>query len=162
MLGCIPLASGKLAQSRPNDVLDTTDDQGMGDLSCMGNQILCTPHLDRFHSQSTRFTDFQVSPTCKSTRAAIMSGRFPFEVGISHTILQRERMALPIITLPQALQHPKVMADLQRKYDLWWESLGPLLINDGLGKIPPEDHHLIRLEKKQLAEGTIPFLQMKN
>ena len=52
-----------------------TDDQGMGDLSCMGNEVVKTPHIDRFYQQSTRFTDFQVSPTCAPTRAAIMSGR---------------------------------------------------------------------------------------
>ena len=118
ILGCIPSASGKLAQSRPNVVLVMTDDQGMGDLSCMGNQILRTPYLDRFHSQSTRFTDFQVSPTCAPTRAAIMSGRFPFEVGISHTILQRERMALNITTLPQTLEQAGYKTGLFGKWHL--------------------------------------------
>jgi arylsulfatase len=34
----------------------------------------------------------------------MMSGRRPFEVGVTHTILQRERMALDVITFPQALQ----------------------------------------------------------
>lgn len=90
--------------SRPNIILVMTDDQGMGDLSCMGNTVLKTPHLDRFYEQSTRFTDFQVSPTCAPTRAALMSGRPPFKVGVTHTILQRERMALDIVTLPQALK----------------------------------------------------------
>jgi len=60
-----------LVGSRPNIVLVMTDDQGMGDLSCMGNPILKTPNLDRFYEQSTRFTDFQVSPTCAPTRAAL-------------------------------------------------------------------------------------------
>lgn len=93
-----------LAGSKPNIVFVITDDQGMGDLSCMGNEVVRTPHLDRFYEDSTRFTDFQVSPTCAPTRAAIMSGRPPFKVGVTHTILQRERMALDIFTLPQALQ----------------------------------------------------------
>ncbi|MCM2369801.1 arylsulfatase [Aporhodopirellula aestuarii] len=99
----IPAAEG-MDGSRPNIVLVMTDDQGMGDLSCMGNEVVRTPKIDRFYAQSTRFTDFQVSPTCAPTRAAIMSGRAPFKNGVTHTIMQRERMALSTFTLPQALQ----------------------------------------------------------
>ena len=93
-----------LEGSRPNIILVMTDDQGMGDLSCMGNQIVKTPNIDRFHEKATRFTDFQVSPTCAPTRSAIMSGRAPFKNGVTHTIYQRERMALDTFTLPQALK----------------------------------------------------------
>ena len=93
-----------LTRSRPNIILVLTDDQGMGDLSCMGNQVVRTPHIDRFYEGAARFTDFQVSPTCAPTRAALMSGRAPFKNGVTHTILQRERMALDTFTLPQALQ----------------------------------------------------------
>lgn len=93
-----------LKNSRPNIILVLTDDQGMGDLSCMGNTVLRTPNMDKLYSQSTRFTDYHVSPTCAPTRSAIMSGARPFEVGVTHTIFQRERMALEVFTLPQALQ----------------------------------------------------------
>ena len=96
--------NGSLKNSRPNIILVMTDDQGMGDLSCMGNQILKTPQIDKFYKNSTRFTDFHVSPTCAPTRSAMMSGRRPFEVGVTHTIFQRERMALDVFTFPQALQ----------------------------------------------------------
>ncbi|MEN8662949.1 MAG: arylsulfatase [Lentimonas sp.] len=97
------LAAKDLANSRPNIILVITDDQGMGDLSCMGNEIVKTPHIDRFYEQSTRFTDFQVNPTCAPTRAAIMSGRSAMKNGVTHTIFQRERMALDVFTIPQAL-----------------------------------------------------------
>lgn len=93
-----------LKGSRPNIILVMTDDQGMGDLSCMGNPILRTPNIDDFYEKSTRFTDFQVSPTCAPTRSALMSGRVPFKNGVTHTIYQRERMALDTYTFPQALQ----------------------------------------------------------
>ena len=92
-----------LKGSRPNIIFVLTDDQGMGDLSCMGNPILKTPHIDRFYERATRFTDFQVSPTCAPMRSAMMSGRAPFKNGVTHTIFQRERMALDVFTLPQAL-----------------------------------------------------------
>ncbi|MDF7826511.1 arylsulfatase [Pontiellaceae bacterium B12227] len=103
-IGAVLAEAKPLAGSRPNIILVMTDDQGMGDLSCMGNQVVRTPKIDRFHDQAVRFRDFQVSPTCAPTRAAIMSGRAPFKNGVTHTIFQRERMALDTFTLPQALQ----------------------------------------------------------
>ena len=93
-----------LKASKPNIVLVMTDDQGMGDLSCMGNKVVRTPNIDQFYEKSLRLADFQVSPTCAPTRAAMMSGVAPFKAGVTHTILQRERMAPRIFTLPQALQ----------------------------------------------------------
>lgn len=92
-----------LAGSRPNIILVMTDDQGKGDLSCLGNTIVRTPHIDRLYTQSTRFTDFHVSPTCSPTRSSIMTGRHEFQNGVTHTILERERMTLDARTLPQTL-----------------------------------------------------------
>lgn len=97
-------AASRLSGTRPNIILIITDDQGKGDLSCLGNTVLKTPHLDRLHSLSTRFTDFHVSPTCAPTRSAIMSGRHEFKNGVTHTILERERMALSTTTIAQMLQ----------------------------------------------------------
>ena len=92
------------APKKPNIIFIMTDDQGYGDLSCHGHPYLKTPNLDKLHSQSTRFTDYHVSPTCAPTRAAIMSGRLPFAVGISHTIVERERMALNVPTIADVLK----------------------------------------------------------
>ena len=57
-------SSAGLAGKKPNVVFVLTDDQGMGDLSCMGNPFLKTPHIDSFYAKSSRFSDFHVSPTC--------------------------------------------------------------------------------------------------
>ncbi len=96
-------AKATLKGSRPNIILIMTDDQGMGDLSCMGNKVLRTPNLDRLYKSSTRFTDFHVSPTCAPTRSAIFSGRHEFRNGVTHTIKERERMALTTTTFPELL-----------------------------------------------------------
>src|SRR5215468_4666422 len=94
-----------IAQSRkPNIILILTDDQGYGDLGRHGNPILKTPNLDRLHDESVRFTDFHVSPTCAPTRSALLSGRHEFKNGVTHTILERERMSVKTTTLAQALK----------------------------------------------------------
>jgi hypothetical protein len=68
--------------ARPNFILLMTDDQGYGDLSCHGNPILPTPHLDRLHRESVRLTNFHVDPACAPTRAALMTGRYSHRVGV--------------------------------------------------------------------------------
>jgi arylsulfatase A-like enzyme len=95
--------SGIKRGTTPNIVLILTDDQGYGELACHGNPDLKTPHLDRLHRESVRFTAFHVSPTCSPTRAALMTGRHEFRSGVTHTIQQRERLALDATTLPQIL-----------------------------------------------------------
>jgi arylsulfatase len=117
LIGNTVFADG-LSGSRPNIILVMTDDQGMGDLSGTGNSILQTPQLDQFAEKSTRLTDFHVSPTCAPTRAAMMSGRRPFEVGVTHTILQRERLAPEVVTFPQALKQAGYQTGLFGKWHL--------------------------------------------
>jgi arylsulfatase len=87
-----------------NIILVMTDDQGYGDLGCHGHPFLKTPNLDKLYTQSTRFTDFQVSPTCAPTRAALMSGRAPFKNGVTHTVFERERMTLKATTIAEVLK----------------------------------------------------------
>lgn len=101
---CVAGTTAAELPSRPNIVFILTDDQGYGDLSCHGNPVLQTPHIDRLHAESVRFTDFHVSPTCAPTRSALMSGRHEFKNGVTHTILERERMSLKTTTLPQLLK----------------------------------------------------------
>jgi arylsulfatase A-like enzyme len=112
------LQAASLEGTRPNIILVMTDDQGMGDLSCMGNPILRTPNIDRFYEISTRFTDFHVSPTCAPTRSAIMSGRHEFRNGVTHTIKERERMALSTTTFPQLLQQAGYATGIFGKWHL--------------------------------------------
>ena len=104
--------------SRPNIILILTDDQGYGDLSIHGSPDVSTPNIDKLSMQSTRLTDFQVSPTCSPTRSAIMTGRHPFKNGITHTILERERMALGITTLPEVLKRAGYTSGIFGKWHL--------------------------------------------
>src|SRR5687767_5066265 len=104
LLAPTPASAGELAGKKPNVVFIITDDQGYGDLSCHGNPLLKTPHIDKLHSRSVRFTDFHVSPTCAPTRSALMTGRHEFRNGVTHTINERERLAPGATTLAQVLK----------------------------------------------------------
>ena len=57
----VAISGAFAADDPPNVILVMTDDQGYGDLSCHGNPVLKTPHLDEMHAESVRFTDFHVS-----------------------------------------------------------------------------------------------------
>jgi arylsulfatase len=104
-LSCLATsAAAPLAGARPNIVLIITDDQGYGQIARHGHPWLKTPHLDALHDSSIRFTRFLVSPTCSPTRSAIMTGRHDMRNGVTHTILERERMTLDAVTLPQVLK----------------------------------------------------------
>lgn len=93
------------AARRPNIVFILTDDQGYGDLSCHGNPVLKTPNIDRLYTEGVRFSQFYVSPTCSPTRSALMTGRHEFRNGVTHTILERERLTLKATTLAQVLKN---------------------------------------------------------
>ncbi len=94
----------ELAGSKPNIILLITDDQGYAPMGAHGHPWIQTPNLDELHATSTRFERFLVSPTCSPTRAALMTGRHPMKNGVTHTILERERMTLNATTLPQVLK----------------------------------------------------------
>jgi len=104
LLAFVAPAFAELAGTKPNIILVITDDQGYPPLGRDGHPWIKTPHLDALHDVSARFTRFMVAPTCSPTRSSLMTGRHPEKNGITHTILERERMALKATTLPQVLK----------------------------------------------------------
>ncbi len=72
------------AAGRPNIVVILADDLGYGDLGCYGHVKIKTPNLDRMASEGARFTQFNCpAPFCAPTRAALMTGRYPFRCGMT-------------------------------------------------------------------------------
>lgn len=123
LTGCIGFFSSfshvsGLSGTRPNFVIVMSDDQGYGDLSCHGHPYIKTPYIDKLRDQSTRFEDFHVSSSCAPSRAAIMSGKHPFKVGVTHTIFHREKMALDAKTVGQVMQEAGYATGLFGKWHL--------------------------------------------
>ena len=85
----------------PNVVIVITDDQGYGDLSCMGNPVLKTPNLDDLYRDSVRLSNYHVSPTCSPTRAAFQTGHWTNRTGVWHTIMGRSMLRENEITIGQ-------------------------------------------------------------
>ena len=130
---------------KPNIIVVITDDQGFGDLGCHGHRYLKPPNLDRLHAQSTRLTDFHVSPTCSPTRAALMTGRAPFKNGITQDIGEKNNVIK---------QHPEVAGKMLAAYDQWWTEVRPFMVNEDVPLAKERPSHAAF--GKQQAEKGIP------
>ncbi len=87
LIGC--LASLKAAE-RPNIILILVDDMGFSDIGCYGGEI-DTPNLDALSKEGLRFTQFYNYGRCCPTRASLMTGLHPHQVGIGHMTEPPER-----------------------------------------------------------------------
>ena len=143
--------------TQPNFILFLTDDQGYGDLSCMGSADVRTPHLDRLAAEGARFTSwYSNSPVCSPSRASLLTGRSPAHAGV-RAILVNERggaegrgkaMSVPpgawvrvglfvVLAAAGASGCKFVGVDTKGEYR---ESLKPLL-----AKLPPRERRIIML-----------------
>ena len=55
-----------------------------------------------------------------------------------------------------AAEHPEVVARLQKAYEAWWESVLPLMVNEGFSRVAPKEQPLTVRYFKQLKEKGIP------
>ena len=73
--------------TRPNFIFILMDDLGWRDLGCCGSTFYETPNLDRLASEGVRFTDaYAACPVCSPTRASILTGKYPANVGVTDWI----------------------------------------------------------------------------
>lgn len=64
-------------------VLFLVDDYGYGDIGYEGNEKVTTPNIDRLAGESVRLKNFyQSAAACAPTRAALLTGRDFFRVGV--------------------------------------------------------------------------------
>lgn len=66
--------------ARPNIIVVMADDMGFSDLGCYGGEIK-TPTIDRLASEGVRFSHFYNCALCGPSRASLMTGCYPWEVG---------------------------------------------------------------------------------
>ena len=120
----IPLATAdELAGSvRPNFLFICTDDQAAWALGAFGNQQAFTPHMDRLVSQSAYLVNAFVStPVCSPSRAATLTGRYGFEVGVFNWFMpgdQEQGLDLEEPTFTKVLQAAGYHTGLVGKWHL--------------------------------------------
>lgn len=107
---------------RPNVVIIVSDDQGYGDLSCMGATDFRTPRLDELARSGARFTSFCVnSPVCSPSRASLLTGRYPGNAGVRNILMAHRDtpgLAPDAPTLAEALRDEGYYTGLVGKWHL--------------------------------------------
>ena len=71
----------------PNIVHIVADDLGWKDVGFNGATDIKTPNLDKLAAEGVKFTQFYVQPMCTPTRAALMTGRYPFRYGLQTAVI---------------------------------------------------------------------------
>ncbi len=67
--------------TRPNILIAIADDQSFGDTSFAGAKFVRTPAFDRVAREGVYFTRaFAASPGCSPSRAALLTGRLPWQI----------------------------------------------------------------------------------
>ncbi|MCX6214739.1 sulfatase-like hydrolase/transferase [Spirosoma sp.] len=90
VLFCQPVrvvGQAKSPVKKPNILLILADDLGYGDLGSYGAPDIRTPHIDSLVRAGMRFSHFYAnSSVCSPSRAALLSGRYPEQVGVPGVI----------------------------------------------------------------------------
>ncbi len=92
--------------TKPNIVYIVADDLGWKDVGFHGSDIQ-TPNIDKLAGEGARLEQYYAQPMCTPTRAALMTGRYPFRYGLqTAVILSGHTYGLPTDErlLPQALK----------------------------------------------------------
>jgi arylsulfatase A-like enzyme len=68
-------------EQRPNIVFVLLDNVGQEWFGCYGSQENATPHIDRLAAEGVRFKNCYATPYCSTSRAMLLSGRYPHTTG---------------------------------------------------------------------------------
>jgi arylsulfatase A-like enzyme len=80
---CLAFACAARAESRPNLIVMMCDDQRADALSCRGNAVLQTPHLDRLAKEGITFENmFVTNSLCAPSRATLLTGKYAHIHGV--------------------------------------------------------------------------------
>lgn len=109
VLACLAFcASMRAADQRPNILWFVVDDMS-ANLSCYGEKLIQTPHIDRLAREGTRFAKaFTTAPVCSPCRSAFITGMYQTTIGAHQHRSGRgvEKIHLPdgIVPVPKLFQ----------------------------------------------------------
>src|SRR5215831_13560957 len=93
--------------NKPNIVYIVADDLGWKDVGFNAATDIKTPNIDKLAAGGAKLTQFYVQPMCTPTRAALMTGRYPFRYGLQTAVIPagaKYGLASDEWLLPQALK----------------------------------------------------------
>lgn len=121
LLFLVAFLSAPLQGAPPNILYIVADDLGWKDVGFHGATDLKTPNLDKLANEGVRLERFYVQPMCTPTRAALMTGRYPFRYGLQTIVIPSKGtygLATDEYTLPQTLKDAGYRTEMIGKWHL--------------------------------------------
>jgi arylsulfatase A-like enzyme len=100
-------------QHRPNFVFFLSEGMRWDELSCMGNPIIRTPHMDRLAREGMTFRNaFVVNALCAPSRASIYTGLYSHTTGVVDNVHTTGELGPPGQVIPKDIP---LLSDMLRK-----------------------------------------------
>ena len=79
-----PAKTADNTSKKPNIIFILADDLGYAEIGCNGSDKYKTPNIDKLASEGIRFTHAYANPLSGPSRAALLTGRYPFRTGATN------------------------------------------------------------------------------